>query len=194
MAEDEKQPADAAAKPLSELAKSFVTVPADKTRTVSDPVSRRLTWEAAGERMDYEATVAHLDVRDDTGALEGRMFSITYAKLGEDGLPMAGRPVTFCFNGGPGCASVPINFGGMGPRRVATDGVNHLPSSAKVEDNPYTLLRESDLVFLDALGTGYSPLAEGADTSAIFGVDGDADAFCRAITEWLEQNHRWQSP
>ena len=53
MAEDEKQPADAAAKPLSELAKSFVTVPADKTRTVSDPVSRRLTWEAAGERMDY---------------------------------------------------------------------------------------------------------------------------------------------
>lgn len=194
MAEDEKAADGAEAKPLSELSKYFVTVPADKTRTVSDPVSRRFTWEAAGERMDYEATVAHLDVRDDTGALEGRMFSITYAKLGEDGLPMAGRPVTFCFNGGPGCASVPINFGGMGPRRVATDGVNHLPSSAKAEDNPYTLLRESDLVFLDALGTGYSPLAEGADTGAIFGVDGDADAFCRAITEWLERNHRWQSP
>lgn len=194
MAEDEKAANGAEAKPLSELSKYFVTVPADKTRTVSDPVSRRFTWEAAGERMDYEATVAHLDVRDDTGALEGRMFSITYAKLGEDGLPMAGRPVTFCFNGGPGCASVPINFGGMGPRRVATDGVNHLPSSAKAEDNPYTLLRESDLVFLDALGTGYSPLAEGADTGAIFGVDGDADAFCRAITEWLERNHRWQSP
>jgi carboxypeptidase C (cathepsin A) len=194
MAEDEKAADGAEAKPLSELSKYFVTVPADKTRTVSDPVSRRFTWEAAGEQMDYEATVAHLDVRDDTGALEGRMFSITYAKLGEDGLPMAGRPVTFCFNGGPGCASVPINFGGMGPRRVATDGVNHLPSSAKAEDNPYTLLRESDLVFLDALGTGYSPLAEGADTGAIFGVDGDADAFCRAITEWLERNHRWQSP
>ncbi|MEE8704707.1 MAG: peptidase S10 [Olsenella sp.] len=194
MAEDEKAADGAEAKPLSELSKYFVTVPADKTRTVSDPVSRHFTWEAAGEQMDYEATVAHLDVRDDTGALEGRMFSITYAKLGEDGLPMAGRPVTFCFNGGPGCASVPINFGGMGPRRVATDGVNHLPSSAKAEDNPYTLLRESDLVFLDALGTGYSPLAEGADTGAIFGVDGDADAFCRAITEWLERNHRWQSP
>jgi carboxypeptidase C (cathepsin A) len=194
MAEDEKAADGAEAKPLSELSKYFVTVPADKTRTVSDPVSRRFTWEAAGEQMDYETTVSHLDVRDDTGALEGRMFSITYAKLGEDGLPMAGRPVTFCFNGGPGCASVPINFGGMGPRRVATDGVNHLPSSAKAEDNPYTLLRESDLVFLDALGTGYSPLAEGADTGAIFGVDGDADAFCRAITEWLERNHRWQSP
>ena len=125
------------------------------------------------------ATAAHLDVRGDTGALVGKMFSLSYVADGED---PAERPVTFAYNGGPGCASVPINFGGIGPRRVITEGCDHLGTPIRVEDNPYTLLRQTDLVFLDALGTGWSSVAEGADTSKVFGVDGDADAFCRAIT------------
>ncbi|MGI6754953.1 MAG: S10 family peptidase [Atopobiaceae bacterium] len=178
----------------SELSRYFVTVPKDKQTTVSDPVTKRLSWSGVGEHMEYEATVAHLDVVDDTGALEGKMFSITYEKLDDSGNVMADRPVTFCFNGGPGCASVPINFGGMGPKRVETHGVKHLSSAAKAVDNPHTLLKHTDLVFLDALGTGYSTLADGADAEAIFGIDGDADAFCRAITQWLEEHHRWQSP
>ncbi len=41
---------------------------------------------------------------------------------------------------------------------------------------------------------GNSTLAEGADQAKVFGVDGDADCFARAITTWLEENGRWQSP
>lgn len=177
-----------------ELSKSFPTVDASPRLPLSAAASKVLQWSDGSETMSYRASVDYLDVRLDTGALEGKMFSVTYERVDANGKPSSSRPVTFCYNGGPGCASVPIDFGGFGPRRVPTDGVRHLPSSAKAADNPYTLLCDSDLVFLDALGTGYSPLAQGADPKKAFGVDGDADAFCRAITDWLERNERWDSP
>lgn len=172
----------------------FATVPAEVAPTVPEPASARLVWQVGEERIDYEATAAHLDVRDDTGRLLAKMFSLSYVALGEGGVPDAARPVTFAFNGGPGSASVPINLGGIGPVRVATDGTRHLPATAPVGDNPHTLLRQSDLVFLDAPGTGWSPLAADADPKALFCVDGDADAFFRAICDWLERNGRWSSP
>ncbi len=182
-------------KPQSKIPNdTFMTVPADPRLKTPESASATLAWESAGEHIDYKATAAHLDVRSDTGALIGQMFSLSYVKTTADGTPDPARPVTFCYNGGPGCASVPINFGGIGPRRVKTDGVNHLAYPIEVEDNPQTLLRQSDLVFLDALGTGYSTVAEGADKEKIFGVDGDADCFARAITSWLEENGRWMSP
>ena len=180
---DSKVPAD-----------SFMTVPADPRLKTPERASAQLTWQVGEERIPYVATAGHLDVRSDTGALMGQMFSLSYVACDADGKPDSSRPVTFCYNGGPGCASVPINFGGIGPRRVKTDGVNHLAFPIEVEDNPGTLLRQSDLVFLDALGTGYSTVAEGQDTSKLFGVDGDADCFARAITCWLEENGRWMSP
>lgn len=172
----------------------FATVEASVCRLVPEASSRRLTWRCGEERMDYEATAAHLDVRDDTGKLEAKMFSLSYVALDGEGRPDATRPVTFAYNGGPGSASVPINFGGIGPVRVETSGTDHLGAGTPVSDNPYTLLRQSDLVFLDAPGTGWSPLSQEADAKALFGVDGDADAFCRAVCEWLEANGRWSSP
>ncbi len=172
----------------------FMTVPADPRIKMPESASAHLAWHSGDETIDYVATASHLEVRGDTGALIGQMFALSYVRVDADGRLDAYRPVTFCYNGGPGCASVPINFGGIGPRRVKTDGVSHLAYPIEVEDNPQTLLRQSDLVFLDALGTGYSTVAEGADTSKIFGVDGDADCFARAITSWLEENGRWISP
>lgn len=178
-------------------ADAFMTVPADPRLATPQAAEALLSWDgsgiSAGEHLDYLCRASHLDVRADTGALQGQMFSLGYVAL-TDGKADPSRPVTFAYNGGPGCASVPINFGGIGPRRVRTNGVEPLSFPIEVEDNPATLLRQSDIVFLDALGTGWSSVAEGADTSKIFGVDGDADAFCRAITTWLEENGRWMSP
>ena len=173
---------------------TFMTVPADPRIKTPEAATAHLSWVSGNEHIDYAATAAHLDVRSDTGALMGQMFSLSYVSLDGEGNPDPTRPITFCYNGGPGCASVPINFGGIGPRRVKTAGVNHLAYPTEVEDNPYTLLRQSDLVFLDALGTGYSMVAEGQDKAKLFGVDGDADCFARAITTWLEENGRWTSP
>ena len=166
----------------------------DRATGVPAPASARLTWHAGALELPYEATAAHLDVRTDAGKLVSRMFSLSYVAVDAAGKPDATRPVTFAFNGGPGSSSVPIDFGGIGPRRVATNGCAHVRADAPVEDNPHSILRDTDIVFLDAPGTGWSVVADDADTSALFSVDGDADAFARAICDWLQRNKRWGSP
>ena len=178
----------------SKIAESFSTTPADALSTTPEPAEATFSWTDGTNTIAYLARAAHLDVRSDTGKLLAKMFSVSYLALNGEGKPDVERPVTFAFNGGPGSASVLVNMGGIGPKRVKTDGTNHLGRPTIVEDNPYTLLRESDLVFLDAPGTGWSTLAADADPKKVFGVDGDADAFCRAITSWLEEHDRWGSP
>ena len=156
-----------------------------------------LVWEVEGKRMTYTARAVHLDVIDDARVLEGKMFTITYAASSVNGTAVdeRRRPVSFCFNGGPGSASVPINFGGIGPKRVVPNGCGFVDAANyTVEDNPGTLLLQSDLVFMDALGTGWSFVADGYDTKQVYGLEGDARAFCRAICAWLEEHGRWGSP
>lgn len=195
MEDEEKNAASTKAGNESPAAKRpYLGVEPSRLHQVPDPASARLSWTDGEKTIDYVATAAHLDVVDDAGKLEGEMFSLSYVAVDKDGAADATRPVTFAYNGGPGCASVPVNFGGFGPVRVKTDGTNHLSSSAEVADNPHTLLKDSDLVFLDALGTGWSYLADDCDPKSVFSVDGDADAFARAIMDWLEKNHRWSSP
>ena len=48
---------------------------------VPEPASARLTWSADGEKIDYAATAAHLDVVSDAGKLLGRMFSLSYVAV-----------------------------------------------------------------------------------------------------------------
>jgi carboxypeptidase C (cathepsin A) len=174
--------------------KDFWAAKASATLPVPEPASLRMSWQAHDAQIDYLTTAGHLDVRQDTGKLTAQMFYLSYIAVDGEGKADPTRPLTFLFNGGPACASVPIDFGGFGPLRVKTNGTSHLAASAAVEDNPHTLLKHSDLVFLDAPGTGFSPVATDADPKALFGIDGDADAFCRAITDYLEREGRWESP
>ena len=193
MAEEEKAAAEKSAVAQAQT-KGYAIVPAERSSAVPEAASARLTWTDGERSLEYEARAAHLEVRDDAGALIGKMFSLSYVVVDGEGAPNRERPVTFAYNGGPGSSSVPINFGGIGPRRVATDGVRHVRADAPVTDNPHTLLADSDVVFLDALGTGWSVLAEDADPKKVFCADGDADAFARAICAWLTENGRWSSP
>lgn len=117
----------------AKVADEVIMAPAEKRLDLPEAASKDFTWEADGQRIDYTATAAYLDVRSDTGSLIGKMFSLSYvAEPG--GENAAARPVTFCYNGGPGSSSVPVNLGGIGPRRVATDGTAHLSLPARVED------------------------------------------------------------
>ena len=104
-------------------ASPFLCVPADKLTEIPAAASARLTWTGSdGETIDYISTAAHVEVRDDNGVLLGRMFSLAFTAVDAEGNADRTRPITFAYNGGPGCASVPIDFGGIGPKRVATDG------------------------------------------------------------------------
>ncbi len=165
-----------------------------KERKVPKSASADLVWHDQNDAsFEYRATASHVEVRADDGHVLGKMFALSFVAL-EDGKPCASRPVTFAYNGGPGSASVPIDFGGIGPKRVRTNGLHHIRANAPLEDNPYSLLAVSDIVFLDALGTGWSFVAKDAKDEQVFGIDADADCFARAICAWLQNNGRWSSP
>ncbi len=158
---------------------------------VPEPASKQLTWTSGKQTIKYTATAEMLPLHTDDGTLIGHMFALSYVS---DAADKSDRPVTFCWNGGPGGSSAMVNIGGLGPRRVPINTIKQLPCPTKPEDNPYSLLPTTDLVYLDAMGTGYSKVAEGYDPKKVWGVDGDADAFMRGIAQWLTTHERWNTP
>jgi carboxypeptidase C (cathepsin A) len=105
------------------------------------------------------------------------------------------RPITFLYNGGPGSSTVWLHMGAFGPKRVVTADDKHSPAAPyKVVDNEYTLLDASDLVFVDAPGTGFGHLRGNDKEKAFYGIDQDAHAFANFIVEFLSRHGRWNSP
>jgi carboxypeptidase C (cathepsin A) len=146
-----------------------------------------------GKSIGYKATAGTLTLRADDGDPTASMFYVAYTvEPAKDAPP---RPVTFLFNGGPGSASLWLNIGGFGPLRARTATPHATaPAPYTFEANSGTLLDKTDLVFLDAIGTGYSRVLGNAKYSQFWSVDGDVDAFARAIVRYLEINKRWNSP
>ena len=123
---------------------------------------------------------------------EASMFYVAYFKSGD---PSAQRPVTFFYNGGPGSSTVWLHMGAFGPKRVITVDDAHTPSAPySIVNNDYSLLDATDLVFVDAPGTGFSRLAGKDRDKAFYGVDADADAFADFISQFLAKYGRWNSP
>src|SRR6266851_8228615 len=105
------------------------------------------------------------------------------------------RPITFLFNGGPGSSTVWLHMGAFGPKRVVTADDTHSPAAPyRIVDNDYSLLDVSDLVFIDAPGTGFGHLRGADKEKAFYGVDQDARAFANFIVEFLSRHGRWNSP
>lgn len=122
---------------------------------------------------------------------EASMFYVAYFKDGVKG----SRPVTFIFNGGPGSASFWLHMGAFGPRRIVTSTDVHTPAAPySLVNNGSSLLDASDLVFIDAPGTGFSRIAGKDKEKAFYGVDADAYAFSEFISQFLSKYSRWNSP
>jgi len=121
---------------------------------------------------------------------EASMFYVAYFRSG--GGP---RPVTFFYNGGPGSSTMWLHMGAFGPRRIVTRGDAHTPAAPySLVNNGSSLLDATDLVFIDAPGTGFSRIAGKDKEKAFFGVDGDAYAFAEFISQFLSKYARWNSP
>lgn len=116
---------------------------------VPEPASKQLTWTSGKQTIKYTATAEMLPLHTDDGTLIGHMFALSYVS---DAADKSDRPVTFCWNGGPGGSSAMVNIGGLGPRRVPINTIKQLPCPTKPEDNPYSLLPTTDLVYQDAHG------------------------------------------
>src|SRR6266700_7517464 len=145
-----------------------------------------------GKTLKYTATAGRLPIKRGDGKIEAEMFFEAYTL---DGQEAGKRPLTFAFNGGPGSATIWLHMGALGPRHVALSADGFLPAAPyHVEDNPHTLLDKSDLVMVDAIGTGFSR-AENQETSKKFwGVKGDIQAFSEFIRMYISRYERWSSP
>jgi carboxypeptidase C (cathepsin A) len=145
-----------------------------------------------GKTIPYTATAGTLTLRSDDGKPIASMFYVAYTA---DGPKDPNRPVTFSYNGGPGSASLFVHMGLAGPMHVMTDAPNATHNAPfTITENHQSLLDKSDMVFLDAIGAGYSrPLGDTKGTE-FWGVDQDIDAFARGIQRYITINHRWNSP
>jgi carboxypeptidase C (cathepsin A) len=145
-----------------------------------------------GKRIAYTAHAGTIVLHDKNGAPTASMFYVAYTA---DGAPAATRPVTFLWNGGPGGSSAPLHLGSLGPMRVQfpSDGSQPRPDTP-LRPNRYSLLDTSDLVFVDAVGTGWSTIVGRAKPSDFYGVDEDASSFTQFIERWLTRAGRWNSP
>jgi carboxypeptidase C (cathepsin A) len=145
-----------------------------------------------GKAVKYTAAAGRLPIKRDDGKTEAEMFFVAYTVDGQDA---SKRPLTFAFNGGPGAATIWLHMGALGPRHVVLQPNGFMPPSPyRVEDNPYTLLDKSDLVMIDAIGTGFSRAGDMEMFRKFWGVKGDIAAFSEFIRLYLSRNERWGSP
>ncbi len=146
------------------------------------------------EPLSYTAIADETIVQDRDGSPEASFFSIAYIKEGVDRLD--DRPITFLFNGGPGSSSAWLHLGAFGPRRLVLPNDPVIPGGApySLVDNEETLLRYSDLVFVDPVGTGYSHALGKKSDRDYWGVDEDSEIIAKFIRSFLTANKRWNSP
>jgi carboxypeptidase C (cathepsin A) len=178
------------------------------------------TVDAGGQHIAYTAiagtlTVGATDVEDAQLGMDGKpqagsQLANAEPKEAKDASPMAHifyvayfkkdakaeeRPITFCYNGGPGSSTVWLHMGSLGPKHVVTDGDQHLPAAPyKLVDNANSLLDTSDLVFIDMPGTGFGRLTGKDAEKAFWGIDEDGNAFARFIARFITKYNRWNSP
>jgi carboxypeptidase C (cathepsin A) len=177
------------------------------------------TVTVAGQVIAYKAvagtlTVGSSDEQDALIGLDGKMLPDTGEKVPDKDKPEEapatarifyvayfkkdagpGRPVTFMYNGGPGSSSMWLHMGSFGPKRVVTTDAQHDEGAPyKIVNNDYSLLDVSDVVFIDAPGTGFSRIMGKDKEKAFWGVDQDAHAFDRFIRKFLTKYDRWNSP
>jgi carboxypeptidase C (cathepsin A) len=156
------------------------------------PVVTHHQMTLAGKTLKYATTAGRLPIKRGDGKIEAEMFFVAYTL---DGQETAKRPLTFAFNGGPGSASIWLHMGALGPRRVALTADGFLPPAPyHIEDNPYTLLDKSDLVLVDAIGTGFSRPETVELAKKFWGVKGDVDSFSEFIRMYISRYDRWSSP
>ena len=157
------------------------------------PVLVTNTVTIAGKPVTYVAETAMLPLLKPDGGVRASIFYIAYTMQGETNA--ATRPVTFCFNGGPGSSAVWLHLGALGPRRAKMNEDGTLPKPPfGLVDNDYSLLGATDLVFIDPVATGFSRPAKDEKPEQFFGQSADIESVGDFIRLWATRHQRWLSP
>ncbi|WP_454759615.1 S10 family serine carboxypeptidase-like protein [Caulobacter segnis] len=160
---------------LAGLAAGLLATGPVAAQTVEPPnaVTRHVLKTGAAP-LAYEAEAGRIPIKDvATGEPLGSLFYVAYRAPAPKGTV---RPITFIWNGGPGAASASLNFEGFGPKRI---------EGGALVDNADTWLTDSDLVFMDAMGVGFSRAVSLQAQEAFTSIVGDIAATTEFIRAWL---------
>jgi carboxypeptidase C (cathepsin A) len=157
------------------------------------PVVTHHSISVAGKTINYTATAAQMPLKNTSGDTEAHIFYMAYSLDGVS--DVSKRPLTFCFNGGPGSASVWVHMGGMGPRspKLMPNGTMP-PPPYQIKDNQDTWLGMTDLVFIDPVGTGYSRAKTLDVARRMNSVNGDIQSVGEFMRLYVTRNDRELSP
>jgi carboxypeptidase C (cathepsin A) len=145
-----------------------------------------------GHDVAYTATAGNLIIKNEKDEPIATMFYVAYTA--DNGKPDH-RPVSFAYNGGPGSSSIWLHMGAFGPMMVVTSNAAPTPPPPyDLVPNGDSLLDKTDLVFIDAVSTGYSQPVGKAEGKDFWGVDEDVNAFGTFIQRYISVNGRWNSP
>ena len=140
---------------------------------------------AGNRQLNYTVTTGFMPIRNgQTGETEAKIFYMAYVL--DAAATTKNRPLMFSFNGGPGSSSVWLHLGALGPKRVKMldDGLMP-PPPYELADNEQTWLTETDLVFIDPVGTGYSRAIKPEAASKFFSVNGDVESVGEFVRMYL---------
>ena len=179
------------------VTKEVKTAAGDKEKSEKPAADKKAVTDHSlvlnGEKIDYTATAGTLALKDAEGKTTADIFYIAYVKKPSGSA--AQRPLTFSFNGGPGSSSVWMHLGLLGPRRVKLrDDGFAVPPPYELVENEYSLLDETDLVFIDPVGTGFSRAAKPEEAKNFFGINEDARSIAEFIRLYVTTHARWPSP
>lgn len=148
-----------------------------------------------GTKIDYALSLEQLPLLAPDHSVVGTLSAFSYV-ADIDPAARRRRPVLFLTNGGPGAASSYLHLSGIGPFRanVPVDLESGVQPPYGIEESPSSLFDVADLVFIDAPATGFGAVAEEADLTPLYSMEGDGEAFAKAITEWIARHGRWDSP
>jgi carboxypeptidase C (cathepsin A) len=174
---------------------AFLTTPIEPTHAApaaDDTAVTHHTVMVGGKTIAYTARAGTLPLKNVDGDEIARVFSVAYTA---DGADPRTRPVTFVWNGGPGTSSMWLHLGSYGPMRLAVPSNPTAPApNTPLVPNSDSLIDTTDLVFVDAVGTGYSQITGKGTPATFYGVDEDAKAFDSFVRTWASANQRWGSP
>ena len=157
------------------------------------PVVTRHETRIGGKLVKYTVTTGMMPLKNEAGETEARIFFMAYT--GDRTGPAAQRPLMFSFNGGPGSSSVWLHLGAIGPKRVKMLDDGRMPAPPyELVDNDESWLDQTDLVFIDPVGTGYSRAVKPELGKKFWGVQGDIESVGEFIRLYLGRYQRWSSP
>ncbi len=145
-----------------------------------------------GRDIEYTAIAGMMNLLNDKSQPKAGIFYVAYIKKSSP--EENPRPISFCFNGGPGAAAVWLHMGMLGPKRVVLNSDSFTPPPYSYIDNEYSLLDVSDLVFIDPVSTGYSRASPGEDAKQFHGVEEDIKSVAEFIHRFTTRYARWDSP